>query len=137
MNHCCKQCTYFFSVKTCGNSECTTFQPARLPPDISERLHHLSDFVPIKVNEGYYWTFQSVYSTETIKEFVPSKKTNSKQRPIVGRWLLTPYFMKTPLYSLSPLFQILTDPLPSHCCFCYLAFLAEWMIVPHLMCYFT
>ena len=80
LDHCCKQRTYYFSVKTCGNSECTTCQPVRFPPDVFERLHHLPDPIPDETNEGYCKTFQAVYGTETTEEFMPSKKNNSKQR---------------------------------------------------------
>ena len=61
--------------------------------------------------------------------------------------VLTPYFMKIPLYCLPLLFQILSTPLPPYfpvtynphpnCSFCCPVSLAEWMIMPHLMCYFT
>ena len=66
---------------------------------------------------------------------------------IVGRGFLTLLFCKDPpLYFLpDPLvFQILCNhPLPVasnlhlHCSFCCLVSLAKWMIVPHLMYYFT
>ena len=48
--------------------------------------------------------------------------------------------MKIPLYCLAPppLFQILSNypNLDSHCSFCCLASLAEWVIVSHLICFF-
>ena len=56
------------------------------------------------------------------------------------------YFMKTPYTAYPPLPNSKcypTTPFPvtsnfrPHCSSCYLAFLAEWVIVPQLMCYFT
>ena len=55
-------------------------------------------------------------------------------------------FKKILLFCQLPQFQILpTSPPPTHpqlstsfaCYFCWLVSLTEWMIVPHLMCYFT
>ena len=43
----------------------------------------------------------------------------------------------------TPFFKLCPTPLPCclqphpHCLFCYLISLAEWVIAPHLMCYFT
>ena len=71
---------------------------------------------------------------------------------LVGRGVLSPYFMKTPpiLPTSLPLFQILSTtpsstptshfpvtPTPTHnYSFCHPVSLAEWVIT-HLMCYFT
>ena len=53
--------------------------------------------------------------------------------------------MKTPLYCLPPIsnfvhpppsFPVASNPHP-HSSFCCLVSLAEWVIAPHLMCYFT
>ena len=129
---------FFFAVKNCNNSQCTTCQPVKLPLDIFERMHHLSDLVPIKANKDYYWTFQ----TWTCQRICIPKK---QQKNGNSGGFLTPYFMKTP-YSwppfsnfihpthFDPLFQILSTPLSSPTLF---VSLTEWVIVQHLMCYFT
>ena len=62
---------------------------------------------------------------------------------IVGRGVLTPLFYEDLLYCLFRLFQMLKKKFPVtfnphlHCSFCCHVSLAEWVITPHLMCYFT
>ena len=56
--------------------------------------------------------------------------------------LSPPYFITHPALHPTPLFQILSPPLPStnlhlHCFFRCLHSLAEWVIMLHLMCYCT
>ena len=66
---------------------------------------------------------------------------------IVGRGVLSPLFYKdSPLYCLPPPvfkfcptpshFPVISNP-HSHWFFCCPVSLAEWVIMPHLMCYFT
>ena len=129
---------FFFAVKNCNNSQCTTCQPVKLPLDIFERMHHLSDLVPIKANKDYYWTFQ----TWTYQRICIPKKTPTKWQQLR---FPNPYFMKTPCSWLpfsnfihptlfDPLLQILSTPLSFPTLF---VSLTEWVILPHLMCYFT
>ena len=63
---------------------------------------------------------------------------------INGRGVLTPYFKKTPYIAYPNLFQILSTPstslsppTPTQCSFHCPVSLVEWVITPHLMCYFT
>ena len=65
---------------------------------------------------------------------------------IVGRGVLTPLFyedlhiLPIPPFSKvvqpSPKFPVTSNP-HLHCSFCCHVSLAEWVITPHLMCYFT
>ena len=61
-------------------------------------------------------------------------KTSLLKYTFAGRGFLTPYFMKTPLCCLPYLYQILSNLSPA--LFCCLVSLTEWVIMPHLMCYF-
>ena len=70
LDHCCKQRTYCFSVKNCGITECTTFQLLQLPPDVFQRLHHLSEPIPDEASDGHYKTFHDIYGEETTEEFM-------------------------------------------------------------------
>ena len=74
LDHCCKQPTYFFSVKKGGTTECSICQPLRLTPDIFQRLHHLPDPIPDKANNGQHKIFHDVYGKETTEEFMTSIK---------------------------------------------------------------
>ena len=64
---------------------------------------------------------------------------------INGRGVLTPYFKKTAYIAYPPnLFHILSNPstslsppTPTHCSFHCPVSLAEWVITPHLIYYFT
>ena len=61
----------------------------------------------------------------------------SYSRTVVGRGFLAPLFYEDSLNCIPPpFFQIFS--IPNHnllCSFCCLVSLAEWMIVPQLMCY--
>ena len=105
---------FFFAVKNCNNSQCTTCQPVKLPLDIFERMHHLSDLVPIKANKDYYWTFQ----TWTYQRICIPKK---QQKNGNSGGFLTPYFMKTP-YSWPP-FSNFIHPTLFPYSFCFF----DWM----------
>ena len=68
-------------MKKCSNSECTTCQPVRLPPDAFERLRHLpARPYPNETNKGHYLTFQAVYGTETTEKFMSSKTTTTANK---------------------------------------------------------
>ena len=61
-------------------------------------------------------------------------KLNSQQS------VLTPLFYEEPPILPTPTFVIFCPPPPNlttHCSLSCLAFLAGWVIAPHLMCYFT
>ena len=64
-------------------------------------------------------------------------KVDSVLYTTVDRGFLVHYFMKTP-YIVNPphFFQILSGP-QTPCSFCCLVSLTEWVIVLHLLCYFT
>ena len=79
LKHCCKERTYFFSVKKCGSPSCTTCLPIRLSSDIFERLHHIPDLLPSTTNEGHYEVFNTLYVTATTEEHMLSKKTSARQ----------------------------------------------------------
>ena len=78
-------------------------------------------------------------------------RLSNKNNIIVGREVLTPPILCRAHYIVYShvfffvFFLILSNPLlfpchlqpPPHCCFCCLASLAEWVIMPHLVCYFT
>ena len=63
---------------------------------------------------------------------------------IFGKGVLSPYFMKTPqdclptpfsnFFQTLPHFPVTSNPHP-HCTFCCPVSLAEWVIMPHLVCY--
>ena len=44
--HCCKEQTYFFSSKKCGECSCETCTSLRLPTNILQQISHLPDPVP-------------------------------------------------------------------------------------------
>ena len=57
LSHCSIARTYFLSLKKCGENDCTTCLPKRLPSDIFDWLNHLSDPIPDSNNKGYYAKF--------------------------------------------------------------------------------
>ena len=72
-HHCCRERHYFFEVKKCGEAQCSICRPARLPPEVFVKLHHMPD--PIPGNEGHYKPFDDILGTETTEEHRPSLKT--------------------------------------------------------------
>ena len=81
-----------------------------------------------------------IFFPETLRG-LPPKAANYTSR------VLTTLFYEDPLYC-TPLphpFQMLATPIHSpvtskphsHCSFCHPVSLAEWVIIPYLMCYFT
>ena len=80
--------------------------------------------------------------TETVDVdiLVTPRYGDKKIMNIVGRGVLTPLFYEDPSYIFSNFVQppspVATNPHP-HCSFCCLVSMTEWVIMPHLMCYFT
>ena len=72
--HCCRQRTYFFSVKKCGSQNCEICLPPRSIAQDFERLGHLPDPTPSSDNL-HYKPFQEVFKTETEESAMPSLKT--------------------------------------------------------------
>ena len=62
----------FFSLKKCGENDCTTCLPKRLPSDIFDQLNHLPNPIPDPYNEGNYVKFNNIYGTETTEEHMAS-----------------------------------------------------------------
>ena len=58
----------FFSLKKCGENDCTTCLPKRLPSDIFDQLNSLPNPIPDPYNEGHYAKFNDIYGTETTVE---------------------------------------------------------------------
>ena len=90
-----------------------------------------------------YFTWYSIkclfkVNENKIKVFTLFHLIHSWQRvpnpPILWR---SPILSSLPFFKFSPttLFPVTSNPHP-HCSFCYLVSLAEWVIAPHLMCYF-
>ena len=77
--HCCKERTYFFCVKKCGNIECTTCKAVRCSPDVFEQLHDLPDPTPSLDNEGHYMHFNDIYGSDTSEKYKPSLVCNTSK----------------------------------------------------------
>ena len=73
LRHCCRERTYFFSIKKCGNKECEVCLPPRLSEDDFSKLNHLPD--PTPCDDQHYKAFEEVYGTETNETHMPSLKT--------------------------------------------------------------
>ena len=70
--------------------------------------------------------------------FIMGRGTFLKSLYIIGRGVLMSQFYEAPLYCQLPLFHSLTPSTPHpHCSFCCSVSLAEWVMMLHLMCYFT
>ena len=72
--HCCRQRTYFFSVKKCGSQNCEICLPPRSSAQDFERLGHLPDPTPSS-DDLHYKPFQEVFKTETDESAMASLKT--------------------------------------------------------------
>ena len=70
MDHCCHIRKYVFSVKKCGEQDCSICSPPRLPPEIFSQLFHLPD--PIPASGDHYKPFEEVYGTKTTEKHHPS-----------------------------------------------------------------
>ena len=71
LDHSTKQRHYFYSIKKCGDSNCKTCLPPRLPLQTFQKLHHLPDPMPDERNEGHYKTFSDVFGKVTTEEHRP------------------------------------------------------------------
>ena len=74
LKHCCKERTYFFSAKKCGNLECEICVAPRLTPDDFNRLQHLPDPMPSS-DDVHYKTYEEVFGADTDEKAMPSLKT--------------------------------------------------------------
>lgn len=71
LQHCCKARHYLFSIKKCGEQDCSICRPPRLPSEVFESLHHLPD--PIRSIDGeHYCSFTDLYGQETSERDRPS-----------------------------------------------------------------
>ena len=72
--HCCRQRTYFFSVKKCGSQNCKICLTPRSSTQDFERLGDLPDLTPSSDNL-HYKPFQRVFKTEADESAMSSLKT--------------------------------------------------------------
>ena len=82
LKHSKKQHTYFFSIKKCGESDCSLCKKTRLPTDIFQQISHLPDAVPDEDNPGHYKKFANLYGQDTTEESKPSKCTSNRNHTI-------------------------------------------------------
>ena len=80
--HSTKQRTYFFSIKKCGESNCSSCKKPRLSTDVFQQISHLPDPVPDEDNPGHYKKFADLYGQDTTEEFKPSKRTSNRNHTI-------------------------------------------------------
>ena len=79
LSHCTKERHYFFSVKKCGDNDCTSCKPIRLPPDVFQQLHNLPDPMPDPSNEGHYLKFPDAYGKQTDESHMPSNALSTRK----------------------------------------------------------
>ncbi|UZO01232.1 uncharacterized protein OCT59_012336 [Rhizophagus irregularis] len=65
LDHCCTMHHYFFSIKKCGEPNCTICHPPRCPPEDFVQLHCLPDPVP---GEDLHYTVTPLYSEPRYSE---------------------------------------------------------------------
>lgn len=81
--HCCRERHYFFDILKCGEQDCTTCKPPRLPLPEFSKLGHLPDPLP---GEGdHYKAFDDVFKTVTTEEHRPSTKRSKKGKSLPFR----------------------------------------------------
>ncbi|XP_078597452.1 uncharacterized protein LOC144873716 [Branchiostoma floridae x Branchiostoma japonicum] len=73
MHHCCVPRHYSFSIKKCGDSDCTICKKPKLPPEVFNRLKTFPDPV-LDVTGEHYKPFIEVYGTATSEGYRPSLK---------------------------------------------------------------
>ncbi len=78
IEHCCVRRHYFFVVKKCGSTVCTTCNPPRLPPEVFSTLHSLPD--PVPGEDGHYKPFGDVFGTKTNESHRPSLQKKAQRR---------------------------------------------------------
>ena len=79
LQHCCRERTYFFSAKKCGNKDCLICGPPHLADDDFMRLKHLPDPMPSE-DSKHYKAFDEVNGTETYESYMPSLKTTKNRK---------------------------------------------------------
>src|SRR6266542_2547634 len=66
----CKVRHYMFSIKKCGQVECSICKKPRLPQEVFKELSHLLD--PLLESAEKYKGFSELYGTNTTEEHRPS-----------------------------------------------------------------
>ena len=82
LKHSTKQRTCFFSIKKCGESNCSSCKKPQLSTDVFQQISHLPDPEPDEDNPGHYKKFTDLYGQDTTEEFKPSKRTSSRNHTI-------------------------------------------------------
>ena len=82
LKHSTKQRNYFFSIKRCGESNCSSCKKPRLPTDVFQQISHLPDPVQDEDNSDHYKTFADLYGQGTTEKFKPSKHTSNRNHTI-------------------------------------------------------
>ena len=82
MEHCCIARHYFFSIKKCGELDCTICRPPRCSPEDFEQLYRLPD--PVPGEDLHYKSFEELYGKQTTEDHRPSLK-NAKTKTRKGK----------------------------------------------------
>ena len=53
LSHCCQIRHYSFTIKKCGDADCSMCKPPRLPTEVFSKLHYLPDPCPSEDGEHY------------------------------------------------------------------------------------
>lgn len=77
LDHCCTTRHYYFTIKKCGESDCTICRPPRCLAEDFEQLHRLPD--PVPGDDLHYKSFEELYGTETTENHRPSSM-NTKMK---------------------------------------------------------
>ncbi|UZO09453.1 uncharacterized protein OCT59_029676 [Rhizophagus irregularis] len=72
LDHYCTMRHYFFSIKKCGEPNCTICRPPRCPPEDFVQLHCLPD--PVPGEDLHYKSFEELYGKQTTENYRPSLK---------------------------------------------------------------
>uniref|UniRef100_U9T5Z8 Uncharacterized protein n=1 Tax=Rhizophagus irregularis (strain DAOM 181602 / DAOM 197198 / MUCL 43194) TaxID=747089 RepID=U9T5Z8_RHIID len=72
LDHCCTMRHYFFSIKKCGEPNCTICRPPRCLPEDFVQLHCLPD--PVPGEDLHYKSFEELYGKQTTENYRPSLK---------------------------------------------------------------
>ena len=76
LSHCCVARHYSFSIKKCGEDNCSICKSIRMPKDVFQMLRHLPD--PMMGNDDHYLSFEDVYNTKTSEKDRPSLSNAKK-----------------------------------------------------------
>ena len=82
LKHSTKQCTYLYSIKKCGESNCSSCKKPWLLTDVFQKISHLPDPVPDEDNPNHYKKFADLYGQDTIEEFKLSRCTSNRNHTI-------------------------------------------------------